>query len=144
MVDDGEILPLLVEALDGPGSGIIDESFLPFNHIQKYYDITGSLHTLTKDEIQLFSTCSVVIGMHSDEATESIIDTALAFHLPFAVVPCCVFTNLFPNRRKADGEPVRTYTELVEYLQSKDASIRIALLPSFGRNIVLYRLEGGS
>ena len=32
-----------------------------------------------------------VIGLHPDEATEAIVDCALAHNKPFAVVPCCVF-----------------------------------------------------
>jgi len=36
--------------------------------------------------------------MHPDQATESIVDFALHFNKPFAVIPCCVFPRLFPNR----------------------------------------------
>jgi hypothetical protein len=44
-------------------------------------------------------TCSAVVGLHSDHATEWIVDFALKFRIPFAVVPCCVCPTLFPERR---------------------------------------------
>ncbi|KAK3288946.1 hypothetical protein CYMTET_3596 [Cymbomonas tetramitiformis] len=83
--------------------------------------------------------CAVLIGMHPDEVTEAIVDAALRLDKPFAVVPCCVFTSLFPERRLHDGGPVKTYTDLVTYLKQKDPSIQIDYLPFKGRNRVLYR-----
>jgi hypothetical protein len=57
------------------------------------------LSFLNEETIQehhkLFSDCSLLVGMHPDEATEIIIDTALKFNKPFAVVPCCVMSRLF-------------------------------------------------
>jgi len=41
---------------------------------------------------------SVLIGLHSDGATEAIVDAALLYQKPFVVVPCCVFPNLFRER----------------------------------------------
>ena len=35
--------------------------------------------------------CTVIIGMHPDQATEDIVDVAIQYQKPFAVVPCCVF-----------------------------------------------------
>ncbi|GIL68582.1 hypothetical protein Vafri_21834, partial [Volvox africanus] len=43
--------------------------------------------------------CSMVVGLHPDQATEAILDFALECGKPFALVPCCVFPRLFPNRR---------------------------------------------
>ena len=43
--------------------------------------------------------CALVVGLHPDEATDAIVDAALAAGKPFAVVPCCVFPSLFPHRR---------------------------------------------
>jgi hypothetical protein len=42
--------------------------------------------------------CSMVVGMHPDQVTEAVIDYALANDKSFAVVPCCVFPSLFPQR----------------------------------------------
>ena len=46
------------------------------------------------------------MGMHPDEATESIVDVALACRKPFAIVPCCVFYKSNVGR-ELDGEQVR-------------------------------------
>lgn len=51
----------------------------------------------------LNATCWVlplqVVGLHPDQATDSILDFALECGKPFAIVPCCVFPRLFPHRR---------------------------------------------
>jgi hypothetical protein len=57
--------------------------------------------------------CDVLVGMHPDQATEPIIDAALALGKSFAVVPCCVFPDLFPDRQTPEGTPVRNYMELM-------------------------------
>lgn len=49
---------------------------------------------------------AAVVGMHSDQATEWIVDFALANNKPFAVVPCCVCPTVFPRRRTPAGDPV--------------------------------------
>jgi len=41
---------------------------------------------------------TLIIGLHSDGATEAIVDAALLYKKPFVVVPCCVFPNLFHER----------------------------------------------
>lgn len=46
----------------------------------------------------LLSDCSVVVGMHPDEATEPLVDFAIQLKKPWAVVPCCVFAHRFPGR----------------------------------------------
>lgn len=82
---------------------------------------------------------SLLVGMHPDQATEAIIDAALELGVPFAVVPCCTFPDMFPHRKTADGEPVATYSQLIDYLMRKDPSIQKTFLPFKGRNQVLYR-----
>ncbi|KAF0686754.1 Aste57867_21459 [Aphanomyces stellatus] len=87
----------------------------------------------------LFRDCSLVVGMHPDEATEAIVDAALAVAKPFAIVPCCVMSRLFPDRI-VDGEKVATYDAFVKYLKAKHPEIQSAFLPFAGRNQVLYML----
>lgn len=82
--------------------------------------------------------CSLVVGMHPDQATEAIVDFAVAARKPVAVVPCCVFPREFPDRRLPDGTPVTTYDQLVEYLQLRLGG-QTARLPFEGANIVVYR-----
>jgi hypothetical protein len=45
------------------------------------------------------SSCSLLYGMHSDGATEALVDYALEHDKDFAVVPCCVFPSAAPHRR---------------------------------------------
>jgi hypothetical protein len=86
----------------------------------------------------LWRECSVVLGMHPDEATEDIVDLALAHDKPFAIVPCCVFWKRDPHRKTPSGRPVRTSEQFCEYLAAKDERIQIVTLPFPGRNTVLY------
>lgn len=76
----------------------------------------------------LLDRASLLIGMHSDEATEAIVDAALRRGINFAVVPCCAFVSRFPNRRLADGTAVATTAQFIRYLKAKasDGDIREA------------------
>ena len=89
--------------------------------------------------VNALENASVLFGMHSDQATEAIVDAALALKKPFAVVPCCVFKKENPHRI-LDGKVVSTYSDLVNYIQAKDPSIKRANLPFLGRNVCLYKL----
>ena len=89
---------------------------------------------------EVLSGCSVVLGLHPDQATGDIVDYALEAGKPFAVVPCCTFHKLFTDRRLPDGRPVKSYEGLVEWLLAKDPDIRLGTLPTKGRNQVVYRI----
>jgi hypothetical protein len=91
----------------------------------------GSLATLLRD-------CSVVVGMHPDQATEPIVDFALAHGKGFAVVPCCVFPKLFPTRQLRDGRGVAKYDAFLRFLAEKHHGIRVGCFPFDGKNKVLY------
>lgn len=92
---------------------------------------------------RLLTDCSAIIGLHPDQPTEAIVDLALAMGKPFAVVPCCVYPGLFPNRRTRTGQGVVTYHGFLLYLKAKDPRIRSARLPFKGRNRLLYLLDYG-
>jgi hypothetical protein len=81
----------------------------------------------------------VVVALHPDQATDAALDYALERKLPFAIVPCCVFPALFPERRfgPAPGQPVRSYEDLVAYLVERSGG-EVAVLPFVGRNVVVY------
>ena len=90
--------------------------------------------------------CSILVGMHPDQATEAIIDLAtLGIHKPFAVVPCCVMPKLFPNRKfpttkqGSESSTVRSYNRFCEYLLQKGA-FQQHNLSFIGRNKVIYLL----
>ena len=95
---------------------------------------------------ELWRSCSVVVGMHPDQATEPIVRLALRAGKPFAVVPCCVFYKSHPNRRLADGTSVQTHEQFCDYLAAlgeEYGSSRVGRgnLNGFeGRNVVVYGL----
>jgi len=87
----------------------------------------------------LWSRVSVVIGLHPDEATEPIVDFALAHRKPFVVLPCCVFPKSNTHRMLRDGSPVLSHEQFCVYLQEKHPSIRRTRLTKMeGRNVLLY------
>lgn len=92
---------------------------------------------------RLLQTSSAVVGLHPDQATDHIVDYALAFGKPFAVVPCCTFAKLFPLRKMADGRQVRSYEQLLDHLQAKHPEIHRTTVDGMaGRNVVLYSTVG--
>ena len=46
----------------------------------------------------IVSACSVLVGMHPDQAAEHLVDFALQNKKPFALIPCCVYHKQFPHR----------------------------------------------
>ena len=104
-------------------------------HIAALFDARGPF---AAQHDALLRGASCLVGMHPDEATEAIVDCALRFATPCAVVPCCVFAGLSPERRLRDGGAVRTYEEFIQYLMEKDPRMRRATLPFEGRNIVVF------
>jgi hypothetical protein len=102
-------------------------------HYTEYFDADFFEKTkLNPADIRL------VIGMHPDEATEAIVDTALKQNLPFAVVPCCVFSALFPERKLKSGLVPTNYPDFCTYLAEKHDSIQTTYLPYLGRNMVIF------
>ena len=107
------------------------------------------------DTAALWDAAAVVIGLHSDGATEPIVKLALEHGKPFAVVPCCVFPNTNQHRRlkpsqtqsrskKGGGGAVRTYEEFVTWLQElAPGRIQRATLGFEGRNQVLWSRGAG-
>ena len=61
------------------------------NHIQAMFDPSFAV-----SKSDLVNDCTLIIGMHPDEATEEIVDMALSLK-PFAIVPCCVFPKSGEN-----------------------------------------------
>ena len=106
----------------------------PPRQICGYFDM-GFIDGVHAD---LWRSSAVIVGMHPDQATEPIVDAALRLNKPFAVVPCCVFPDAFPERA-LDGAPVRSYAQFLDYLRAKDPGIETAYLPFQGRSRVLYK-----
>jgi hypothetical protein len=89
---------------------------------------------------ELIKGCSLIIGMHPDEATVDIVDVALAKKINFAVVPCCVFHNKFPDRKLKNGKEVVEYQDLIQFILEKDDKLQTAFLNIKGRNKVIYKI----
>ena len=102
-------------------------------HIQDLFDD----HFFEKQRIKT-SDIKLVVGLHPDEATEPLVDCAIQFSLDFAVIPCCVFSQDFPQRRLRCGQEPTSYDHFCDYLTEKHPEIRSQLLPFIGRNKVLY------
>lgn len=94
----------------------------------------------------LLSSCSAIIALHPDEATGEIVEFAVKHRKLFIVVPCCVFSRLFPFRYKPSSmtgkdeekEIVSTYSDLIEYLVDKDESIQVTKLDFDGANLAVW------
>merc|ERR1711862_694102 len=83
---------------------------------------------------------SCYIGLHSDECTEDILDAALRYQKPVAIVPCCVFPSFFPMRRlrSKNNKFVNTYDDFLCYLLEKDDRLCRDTLDFEGKNQVIY------
>lgn len=97
-----------------------------------------------EDIIPLLKNCSFVIGLHPDQATGAIVEFAVKYKKPFVVVPCCVFSRLFPNRfvhNDLDGKKVvvSTKKQLIDWCVSLDPeNIKISELPFQGSNVAVW------
>jgi len=110
--------------------------------------VPGSIGKVSNHEeiVEAVKQATLVIGMHADGATESIVDIALYFRKPFVVVPCCVFPNFFKHRfvpKNTDNTisemiPVRTHDDFCRYLALKDSHLVVETLPFEGRNVAIW------
>ena len=86
----------------------------------------------------LLAACSADVGLHPDEATGAVVEWAVRARKPFLVVPCCVFSRLFPERKTPDGRPVTTYPDLIEWIKAKDPAIQTTALDFAGKNVAVW------
>ena len=161
-------IPVIGLALMGDGSYLFRERQDGLHHVEKEHDGTTAKiaiptsRTATLHEQQFIRTCSMIVGMHPDEATEPIVrlvqwlamQTPNTAPKPMAILPCCVMPSLFPHR-VYQGQPVRSYKIFCEYLQSlynnngnddlsaavptnESLRMKVDFLPFMGRNMILY------
>ena len=95
-------------------------------HIQGTFD---SSFVLPKDGSR-----PIIVGMHPDQATEHIVDVALANNLSFAIVPCCVFPVDASIHDKS-----MSFDAWCKYLCDKADDIKSDFLKFTGANRVIYR-----
>jgi hypothetical protein len=87
--------------------------------------------------LKLVRQSTMLVGLHPDECTEDILDAALLTNKPAAIIPCCVFASLFPERKLKNGASVCSYDDFLSYLMEKDDRIKRFELPFEGKNQVL-------
>ena len=90
--------------------------------------------------------CTVIIGMHPDQAAGPIVEFAVAFNKSFAVVPCCVYSDEFSKRKLQNGKRVTSYDDLCQYLieLAEPGEIQQCIIPHLkGKNVCLYRIVEG-
>ena len=80
--------------------------------------------------------CTDVNLMAPTQATEAIVDAAVAHKTPFAIVPCCVFSRRFP--RLLGSTPVRSLPQFVAYLRAKSGSAVTVDLAFEGPSVVVF------
>mmetsp|Transcript_15359 Transcript_15359/g.36822 ORF Transcript_15359/g.36822 Transcript_15359/m.36822 type:complete len:148 (+) Transcript_15359:40-483(+) len=64
----------------------------------------------------------LLLGLHPDECTEDIVDAAIEHDLSFAIVPCCVFPDLFPTRRMLSRKEVFSKSDTKDTVVRHDES----------------------
>merc|ERR1712216_297878 len=79
-------------------------------------EIFDDAFPIAEHTFELWDRCSMVVGMHPDEATEPIVDLCLRSGKAFAIVPCCVFPETNRHRQMADGSAVRTWEQFISFL----------------------------
>ena len=100
-------------------------------------------------EDNLLPNCMAIVALHPDEATGSIVTLAVENKIPFVVVPCCVFSRLFPERIKplvgvghgsaaGNNAVVSTYYDLLDWIVAKHPAIKVTRLPFEGANIAVW------
>ena len=117
---------------------------------------------------KLLPHCAAIVALHPDEATGVIVETAVQNKIPFGeicfcyfsclevcviisfvfivithnsssvVLPCCVFSRLFPERKRRQGGLVSTYYELIDWLIGLHPAICVTTLPFEGANIAIW------
>ena len=126
---------------------------LMFGKLQAFfmssYDVRGFVDVKVCEECsedKILENCSCIIGLHPDQATGAIVEFAVKHRKPFIVVPCCVFSRLFPDRfvpssgtQGRNKKVVSTKDELVEWCVGLDPHhIKVSQLPFQGSNIAVW------
>uniref|UniRef100_A0A6U3T390 C3H1-type domain-containing protein n=1 Tax=Ditylum brightwellii TaxID=49249 RepID=A0A6U3T390_9STRA len=117
------------------------------NNVQRDYSTISPLGKVIPGETinakvtrDILRRCSLVVGLHPDQAVGDIVAFANRLGLPWCVVPCCVYSKLFTKRRIKDGSIVRTHEQLVQWLCETNPNARVATLGFEGKNKVIYTL----
>ena len=131
-----------ISAAAAPGEAQVPKEQSPPDLVDReaICDALAPTRDLDFDEAALLvAGCSVVVGLHPDQAAAEIVAFAAERRIPFAVVPCCVYGYYFPQRRLPGGRPVRTYDDLVAWcLANGPPGTKVAELDFEGKNKVVF------
>ena len=90
---------------------------------------------------EILSTCKLLVGIHPDQACGDIAELADSLRLPWCVIPCCTYSNLFSKRKLLDGTRVTTHGNLIQWLVERFPEAKVTKLDSVeGKNVVVYCL----
>ncbi|KAL3806228.1 hypothetical protein ACHAXA_008670 [Cyclostephanos tholiformis] len=120
---------------DGGGAGVMSTTAETNDVITHPFEIIDP--AVARD---ILRRCHLVVGLHPDQATGEIVEFAMAMHIPYCIVPCCVYSDTFVKRKLRDGTRVTTFEHLVTWLCEKDPRARTATLDLDGKNTVVYTL----
>ena len=140
--DTAGILPrrdrkVLKRAIKAGGGGRGHVQPVPFNVDRSFFGgriegadnaFSGGSDAIAATRAELVESASIILALHPDEATESAVDMAIKHGKPWAVVPCCIFARLFPDRRLRSGGRVLSHEDFLKYFCEKHPGARIAKL----------------
>lgn len=118
----------------------IDFEHWPYS-VEPQYMYTYFDNSFLKEHQELVSGASLLIGLHPDQATIPIVDMAIRLRKPFAVIPCCVFSQENQSRKLKSGEVVMTTEQLIQYICEKNVpsgEVKTDYLAFEGKNRVVY------
>lgn len=90
--------------------------------------------------LNLIKQATLVVGMHPDQAAAEIAAYATSAGIPWAIVPCCVYSAQFPKRKLGDGTPVKSIDHFIAWLCELYPKARSTKLGFEGKNICVYVL----
>jgi hypothetical protein len=103
-------------------------------------ETTTSEITSAQEARRVLQKCHLIVGLHCDQAAGEIVDFASAQKIPWCIVPCCTYSEMFSCRKLSDGTRVTSYDHLVQWLQERDPRAKVATLDVEGKNKVVYTL----
>lgn len=109
--------------------------------IQEYDEEDQACEVTDADDARdLLSRTALVLGLHPDQAAGDIVRFADCLGVPWCIVPCCVYSDLFAKRRLKDGTRVSTHEHLVRWLEERNPEARVETLGMDGKNQIVYTL----
>ena len=131
----------IVEALDKITT---NDDLLPQPHFtRENFKLKSGANEITSisHAQEILTKCRLVVGLHPDQACGDIAEFADSLGLPWCVVPCCTYSNIFTKRKLMDGTRVTTHQQLIQWLVERFPRAKVGKLDSVeGKNVVVYCL----